>query len=417
MTEAPGNKTPSADPKPTDKSGPVKPPVLEGTARPVGGASATEKSTAEASKAEKPQGKTTTPPPRTKPAEPSKPAQTSKPAETNSGSGAPWLAALGGGLVGLAGAYGLAWFGLWPVPPQTPPAADPRIAQVASAMPELQTVTSTVQDELSTLTGRVAGLEQSLADLPSSAPDEASGELATQLTALAERVDALAATPAAAPADEAAAAQTAGELDSLRQEMAATTSQLSEAEQQLQALSDTASADSSAETELARLPLILSSLDSAFASGRPYDDALAALRQAQPSASVPDSIAGHAQSGLPRPEAVTSRLHDLVPDILAGRPVGADAGWQDATMDWFRGLIAMRPAGSPEGTGPEAVVARLELAVAARDFAAAKTELDALPPTMRRAAAPVAEDIAALADADAFLSGLRMQALAGEAAE
>jgi hypothetical protein len=416
MTEVPGNKTPSADPKQAEKSGPVKPPVLEGKARPVGATSSTDKSSGATVETGKPQSGPKTPPPGPKPTEQSRSEQ--------AGTGAPWLAALGGGLLGLAGAYGLAWFGLWPAPPQTPPAADPRIAQVAATLPELQTVTNTVQDELSTLTGRVSSLESAMTDLPTTAPAEETNQLAADLAALADRVDTLTATATSAPVDDAAAAQTASEIESLRQDIAAlrqdmntTSSQLAQAEQQLQGLSDTASANSSAETELARLPLIFSSLESAFATGRPYSAALDALRQAVPNANIPDAIAGHAQAGLPRPDTVASRLHDLIPDILAGRPLGADAGWQDSTMNWFRGVIAMRPAGDLEGEGPEAVVARLELAVASRDFAAARTELEALPPTMQTAATPVAQDIATLADADAFLSALREQALAGEVTE
>lgn len=420
MTEAPGKQTPSADPKPAEKSGPVKPPVLEGTARPAAGAAASPKPSEEKtgpakSTAEKPQPqKAAGIPPRS----PSSSAQTS-----DAGSGGAWLAAIGGGLIGLGAAYGLAWFGLWPVPPQTPVPADPRIAQIASAVPELQTVTSTVQDELATLNGRMSTLETSVANQSSEAAAAPDTELSARLDALASQVETLSATPAAQP-DDSVASQTTQDIDALRQdiatlreEAAATASRLAEAEQNLATVTESTSAQGAADTELARLPLIFSSLESAFATGRSYTDGLTALRQAQPAVAIPDSIAGHAQSGLPRPDIVATRLHDLIPDILAGRPVGANAGWQDATMDWFRGVIAMRPAGSLEGDGPEAVVARLEVAVASRDFSAAKTELESLPETMRAAAAPVAEDIAALADADAFLSSLRAQALAEGSAE
>jgi hypothetical protein len=103
----------------------------------------------------------------------------------------------------------------------------------------------------------------------------------------------------------------------------------------------------------------------------------------------------------------------VLPDILAGRPVGTDSGWQEATSDWFRGIIALRPTEAVEGNGPEAVVARLEGAIGRGDFIAAKTELDALPPSMRSAAGAVAAEIGNQAAAQAFLSALRQAALAG----
>ncbi len=74
----------------------------------------------------------------------------------------------------------------------------------------------------------------------------------------------------------------------------------------------------------------------------------------------------------------------------------------------------MRPAGAVEGDGPDATIARLEAAVARRDFTAAQTELQALPETMRNAAGSVAADIESLAAAETFLGQLRTQLLAGE---
>jgi hypothetical protein len=59
------------------------------------------------------------------------------------------------------------------------------------------------------------------------------------------------------------------------------------------------------------------------------------------------------------------------------------------------------------------VVARLEGAIGRGDFIAAKTELDALPPSMRSAAGAVAAEIGNQAAAQAFLSALRQAALAG----
>ncbi len=411
MADAPGKDTPPTDPKLSGKSGAVKPPVLEGSARPVDDAKATEKPTiATKPAADKPSGTTDK-------------ANVSMPtAPAGSNGGALWTVAFGGGVVGLAAAYGLAFFGLWPTPPQTPQPADPRIGQFASAIPELQTVTSTVQDELSTLTARLSRLETSVSASPAPAQSADSSAFAEQLDALSARIDALAANPATAAeegesvnAEALAALQQ--DLDSLREQSADAASRLSAAEAKLTGLAEQAGAAASAETELARLPLIFSGLESAFGAGRPYEDALVALRRAQPEAAVPATIADHAATGLPRPDEVARRLQAVIPDMLAGRPATADAAWQDTTLDWFRGLVAMRPAEALDGTGPEAGIARLEQAIAQRDFASAQAELAGLPETMRDAAASVAGDIAVLADAANFLDSLRAAALNGEAGE
>lgn len=400
MADTTGKETPSTDPKPAGKSGPVKPPVLEGTARPSGNGKPGDSASAgkaASGAADKPAS-----------------AQAPKPraeGTTDGGGGNPWLAGLVGGALGLGAAYGLAWFGLWPQPPQVTPPADPRLAQFATAIPELETVTNTVQDELSTLTGRVGTLERDRSEaaaVPTTDP-----ALADQVQGLSARLDELAAAPAGASDAEALTGFKA-ELERLGAEIASANAQLAQTQQQVAALTSDADDNAGAEAATVRLPLIFSSLESAFAAGRPFETELAALRQALPETIVPESIAGRAAGGLPRPDTVERELVAALPDMLAGRPANADANWQDATADWFRGLIAMRPAGAVEGDGPDATIARLEAAVARRDFTAAQTELRALPESMRNAAGSVAADIESLAAAETFLAQLRTQLLAGE---
>lgn len=413
MADAPGKDTPKTDLGSAGKTGPVKPPVLEGSARPVN-----ESKPADKPAATKPEPAKTTPPP---------PKPKAEPAPTG-GSGAAWAAGITGGVLGLAAAYGLAFFGLWPTPTPAPAPADPRIGQISTAIPELQTVTSTVQAELSTLNSRVSGLETSLAELPEPGPTVAAVDtsgLADQVDALSARLDELAAAPAPAAASQpvdlsqinADIASLRTALEALRQETAQSAARLEETETRITTLTDEAGAAATTGADLMRLPLIFSGLESAFAAGRPYGDALSALRQAQPDAQIPAALADRAAAGLPRPDDVARRTQALVPDMLASRPLSVDGDWQTATADWFRGVIAMRPADAQEGNTPEAAIARLEDAMARRDFAAAEAEIEALPEPMRNAAAPVAADIAALAAANAFLDELRAKALTQESAE
>lgn len=387
------------------KSAAVKPPVLDLTARETGaGAKKPEP-------ADKPAADSTRETP--KPA----PAATPVPPQTSLGSAI--LPAIAGGVLGLAAAYGLAWAGLWPSTPSPAPTPDPRITQFASAIPELETVSSTTQSELATLTRRVAGLEANRPTAPAGEPIDLA-PIETELAALSQRLDTLASAPSAS-------GDTAG-VESLRTELAGLVARLDElgarlgsAEANLRNLDGTVSQTSAALASqpsdigaVLQLPLILSGFETAFATGRPYETELAALRAAMPDASIPTAIANAAATGLPRPDSIAQRFADVLPAILAGRPADPGASWQDGAVDWFRSAIALRPTGEIEGNSPDAIASRLEGAIARRDFAAAKTLFESLPTPMLSAAGDVPALVSAQAEAAGFLEHLRAQALAGE---
>jgi hypothetical protein len=394
-----------AKPEPA-KSGAVRPPVLDLTAREAGAGA--KKPEPPRQSADKPAAESVRETP--------KPSQSAPPPPRAS---SPVLPAIAGGVLGLAAAYGLAWFGLWPTTPAPTPAADPRLAQFASAIPELETVTNTTQSELATLTRRVAGLESN-GPASSSAEPVDLAPIQTEISALTQRIDTLANAPAA-PGDTAA-------VEGLRTELAGLTTRLDElgarlgsAEANLRNLDTTVSqttatlagqpADIGA---VLQLPLILSGFESAFSTGRPYETELAALRAAVPDVAIPTDIANAAKTGLPRPDVIAQRFADVLPAILAGRPADPAAGWQDGAVDWFRSAIALRPTGEIEGNSPDAIASRLEGAIARRDFAAAKALFDSLPAPMLSAAGDVPALVATQAEAAGFLEQLRAQALAGE---
>ncbi|KKC35062.1 hypothetical protein WH87_18020 [Devosia epidermidihirudinis] len=401
------------------KSGPVKPPVLDLKARPA---------ESEAKKADTPAAATTAKP---KPAEPAKPSESAKPATPVApvaaapARSAPYVAAIGGGVLGLVAAYGLALAGLWPAPPAPTPATDPRVAQLASAVPELKTVTETTQSELSALNQRIASLETAGETAAPAVETNAvdSSALEADIAALTARINALPAAPSAST-DTAA-------LDSLRTDLAALGSRIDEvaarvgtAEAGLRTLdtsvTQTSAALASQPSDIGavlQLPLILSGLETAFANGRPYATELAALRAASPDAAVPTAIANSATTGLARPDAIARRFDAVLPNMLAGRPANPDAQWQDGALDWLASAVALRPTGEIDGDGPDAVMSRLEGAMSRRDFVTANTLITKLPPPMVAAAEDVPALVAAQAEASQFLDDVRARALSREAAQ
>lgn len=388
--------TSAAEKAAAGKSAAVKPPVLEATARPADKPGSSPKP--------QPAARGTGGP--TRPSVDPKSAVPPKPSER--GSVNPVLVALGGAILGLGGAYALAWFGLWPTP--APAAPDARLSQWSSTIPELEAANRTAQDELVGLDRRIVTMEETIAAMGDIAPADTT--FSDELAALAQRVEALASSPESGETT----AQFAAEIEALRQQSQEMAEQVSAAERQLQSLGAQLALGTATEADRAQLPLILSGFEAAFAGGRPYDAELAALRRSFPELTVPERIASGAMTGLPRPDAIASALNTVLPNMLAGRPPAADGDWQATTLDWLGGVIALRPSEPVEGAGPDATIARLEAAVARRDFATANAELASLPDPMRQAAGAVADDIAAQAEAAAFLSSLRMRALSGEEA-
>ncbi|MET3927785.1 hypothetical protein [Devosia sp. 2618] len=416
--------------KPTDpKTGPVKPPVLDLKARETVAKTDAKDQPAATEPKDKPAETRASQPAAAKTAEmPSSlppPPIAPTPAAPAKSSGFAFGAAITGGAIGLVAAYGLASVGLWPTTPAPAPAADPRIAQFASSIPELETVTQTTQSELATLNQRISAIESAEpAATPVAAPSEPTDltGIETEIAALMTRMDTLAATPA--PAADTAT------LDGLRSDLAALGTRLDElgarvgtAEAGLRTL-DTTMTETTATlaaqpTDIGavlQLPLILSGFETAFATGRPYGTELGALRAAVPSATIPTAIANAAETGLTRPDVIASRFADALPAMLAGRPADPQAQWQDGALDWFRSAIALRPTGEIEGDTPEAIMSRLDGAIARRDFVTAESLFASLPAPMISAGGDLQSLVKTQADATRFLDSLRNSALSGEAA-
>jgi hypothetical protein len=258
----------------------------------------------------------------------------------------------------------------------------------------------------------VAALQQQLAAAPTGEGAD-TGRLDDEITALSQRIDKLSTATATGGSDNSA------EILTLTQRLDAINSALDQQKQQTDAaladLRKTLDEASASAGDAAQLPLLLVSLGDAFAAGTPYDTPLAGIEALVPGLVVPETLKARASDGL-APEAQLARQFDTaLPAMLAAAPSAPDAGWQGAAMDWLKGQLALRPATDPGGDSPEALVARLEAAMADRDYAEAATLFAALPQPMRAAAGTVPEAVAAHAEADNFIKNLRRQALAPQA--
>lgn len=424
------------------KSGPVKPPVIDMKAR--------ESAAAEG---EKPAAQTRPTGPEAKAASAgSKPAERAEPSRQmpppappprpKARLAMPWdsiaIAAVGGALLGTALTYGLV--NLLPLPNSTPQIADPapqisalengqadvaeRLATVESRDGELA---SRLDSLASRLDGAVADLRSALQALP---PPADLSPLEAQVAALEDRVSVLGAGATSADASELANTITSLEqsfaalsesIDTLSARSGAGEAALAELRDEMDAVrSATADQPSGMPGDLGpavRLPLLVSGLESSFASGRPFAVELDGLKGLLPDLSVPNAIAAAAAEGLPRPDAVTSRFDAAVPRMMAAQGSTVSGDWGQDALDWMKGILAVRPAGEMDGDAPDAVMSRLEAAVARRDFPAAEALLDELPETMQAAAGPVAADIATLAEAEAFITTLRGRVLSPSTTE
>lgn len=395
-------------------TGPVKPPVLDLSARDT---------TPRPEDTPKPETGAAVPKPKSESTK-SESKSDARPAADAAASSEkfPWGAAatgvVGGALLGTALTYGLLVWGLMPRPlPETDPkivALEKRLADASeSSQATVNTLTQRFGALQNDLSAKLEAATEAVAALKAQAPastDELAGFKA-QLDALNARIESLS-------TGEGGASQVlTGDVTALQQGLADLSGKLGTLENKVGS-TDSKVADLAAEAQKApelpavQLPLLLTSLQNAFDTGRPFATELAGLKAIAPNTVVPTSLSERATQGLKRPDEIARDFSAVLPDMLAATPPRANAEWGDAAFDWLKSMLAFRPAGEIAGNTPEAIATQLEAAVARRDFSAATKLFAALPPAMQAPASAVAADIAVHADADALLDSLRAQALA-----
>ena len=376
-------------------TGPVKPPVIDLTARNANARPEERPATPE------------TPPPGTR---------ERNPIVDTAAANWPLLGgvAVGGAILGtiltylLANALPLPTRGL-DVPDLTPEltAQGEKLDALSGAVTSLQQTTTRTQVSLDAtiaqLDAGLAAANQSIADVQASIPAPAApvdlAPLESQLRTLKAQVDAIAA--GASGADSGVIAESIASLEtgisSLTTRLNGVDSTVASLRTDLDAARDTLSQhiDSALPNEVGpalKLPLILSGLEGAFATGKPFQQELDALHSVLPDFDIPANLSTAATTGLMRPDALYAKFQTALPDILGARDT-TNQDWTQSAVDWAKSLLALRPADEVEGDTPEAVVSRLEGAMERRDYAGALSLIDALPQAMRDEAALVSADI------------------------
>ncbi len=416
------------------KSGPVKPPVIELTAREAEKpAAATTASGKAAELAE--EAAAEAPPVAEEPVRPMPP-----PPRPQARLAMPWsaisIAAVAGALLGAGIVYGL---GNWlPLPNQRPVIADPaaRLDATDSSLNEIETRLAAIEEHtksreisldasIAQLDGGLTEMRQAIAAVPAAEPVDLA-PLETQLKGLEDRVTAIGAGASSADATalaetissiEAGIAELRTQLTALDQRVVATDSAISGLKGDVSA---TQTAISTQNQTLGgadigpavRLPLMVSGLETAIANGRPFAAELTGLKALLPDLAVPGPVEAAAAEGLPRPDVVVAQFTAAVPNVLAGRAAVSTGDMGEDALEWMKGLLALRPVGEVAGDAPEAIVSRLEAAVGRHDFKAAAELLAQLPPAMQAGAGPSGGDITKLAAAEGFVAELRNRALA-----
>ncbi|MDJ1463136.1 phage tail protein [Nitratireductor sp. GZWM139] len=354
-----------------------------------------------------------------------------------------------GGVVALAIAGGLQWAGVLPALDTKSNAPDPAVEvlrqQVAALESKLNEQpaaggeSEAVTAALSEASARAGATEQRLAELGDeittlreSMSSGAAGEgpgleaLSQRLAALEEQTASLSASGDAGAALEGVTAQLStmetavqGATEAARaanQSASGNATTLSTLKSELDALkAQVQEADAAP-----RMALVIAAttLKSAVERGTPYASELETYTAIAPAgeAEALAPLEANAASGVPSRATLAAEAPAVASSIVAAvtREAGdGGGGIIDNLMASARSLVVVRPVGSVEGEGPDAIAARMEAAVVANDYAKALAEYETLPEAGKQAAADFANKLQARQAADQILNKALADALKG----
>ncbi|CZT33340.1 COG4223 family protein [Rhizobium sp. 9140] len=293
-----------------------------------------------------------------------------------------------GGLIALAGAGVLQYAGVVPsIGPSSSGNADPGRDLGAEIDALKAQISSTGASGGEGVEQRLSALEQSVG-----ATGDASGtdNLKAQVESLTQDL----ATVKSGLADQSRAAETAASQLSTR---------IEEAERKLE--------EPASDVQLARA-IAVTALKTSIDRGGPFLAELDALKSISPDDPAVAGLAGVAQRGVPSRSDLTRTFPDTADAMLSAiRGADPNQGIFSRLIGSAASAVRVRPVGSVEGTGPEAVVARIEDRLTNGDLKGASLEWDGLPQPAKDAGA----DFRAKLDERIEVEGLIDAAVAGAA--
>lgn len=313
-----------------------------------------------------------------------------------------------------------------PTPAPTPPAPAPQksaspwplvlggvaagvIGFIAAEMNAfgLRANNDTLQSAISAQSDRIAELETALADaaapeMPDIAPlQEELGTLSGTVASLDERVTELVNRPIVT---------TTGEVDvsAYENQLADLQSSVVAQKEELDRLLENALSVEQATAEAARLAVVqgaLTDLSAAITEGVPFEGALAVLAENGVS-DIPAALADAAADGVPTLSGLQSGFTESARAALgAARASGEQAG-EDGFVGFLNRSLGARSVAPREGSDPDAVLSRAEAAIREGALDTALSELDTLPAAAQDAMGAWLSDAKARATARAAAQDL-----------
>lgn len=266
-------------------------------------------------------------------------------------------------------------------------APDPRVDALSQAVEQTKAEIALLRDSIQSATpgdpaamqaldARLKQIESTVASLGQG------GESASDVAALGERVTGVEAL--AKSADE---------------QRAAIDSRIGAVEQAVSSL--TAKIDAQAAQPRIALSIAAAALKSAIDRGVPFTAEVDTFAAIAPSVPELAALQPYAQNGVATRADLIAGVGDAAKVIVAAaNPPDPEAGFFDRLLSSAEQLVSVRPIGEVEGEGVPQIVARMEVAVRAGDFAKALAEYDRLPEVAKAAGAPYADRLKARLDVE-----------------
>jgi len=172
---------------------------------------------------------------------------------------------------------------------------------------------------------------------------------------------------------------------------------------------ETAGARSS---EAAAASLAAAAVIDASRASRPFASELVSLQQASPDLAELAALRGLAETGAPSRLALAASFPEFAARAaVRARKPPSDAGVGPRVAYALSTVVQVRRVDDLTGSGPDALLARAEHALAEGDVAGALRLIDRLPPAARQAMAPWRDGAARRAEVDRQVAALRARAM------